>query len=186
MREIVIRSAWYVVRSVLRDLRTTHYALRKKIFLFSASILLLLITACSGNANAESQPPQIHYGEDVCEFCGMIVTEERFAAGYITAGGQEHIFDDIGDMLQSRLQESENVQAIFVHDYDEHTWIKAESAYYALSENLPTPMLSGLAAFVSLERANEFAAELNGRVFTFDELLTYYRENPPTPVLPGD
>jgi nitrous oxide reductase accessory protein NosL len=39
-------------------------------------------------------------------------------------------------------------------------------------------MLSGIAAFASAERARDFAEELNGQVFSFDELLTYYRENP--------
>lgn len=140
-----------------------------------AVIIALLLAACGADANAEPVPPEIHYGEDICEFCGMIVSEERFAAGYITANGQEEIFDDIGDMVQSRLQNAGEAKAIFVHDYDEHTWIKAETATYVLSENLPTPMLSGLAAFASADRAKEFAAELDGQVFTFDELLSHYR-----------
>lgn len=174
------RNAYLVMRNV--KLCNTQHATRK---FATIVIVALLLTACGANANAEPVPPKIHYGEDICEFCGMIVSEERYAAGYITAEGQERIFDDIGDMVQSRLQKPDEAKAIFVHDYDEHTWIKAETAYYALSENLPTPMLSGLAAFASAERAKEFAGESKGQIFTFDELLTYYRENPPTPMLPG-
>ena len=177
MSDALIRSAWYAVRN--NNPRTTHYALRQKIYLLTVLILLLLTTSCAGNASTEPQPPHIYYGEDICEFCGMIVSEERYAAGYITQAGQEHIFDDIGDLVQARLKNPEAATAIFAHEYDNHTWIKAETAYYIKSDNLPTPMLSGIAAFASAERAQDFATELNGQLFSFDELLTYYRENPP-------
>jgi len=155
------------------------------ILLLLPVILFFLLSACSNSAAAEPAPPEIYYGEDVCEFCGMIVSEERFAAGYLSVDGQEHIFDDIGDMVQSYLEYNGEITALFVHDHDDHTWIKAESAHYVLSDNLPTPMLSGLAAFAAAERAEAFAADLGGQILTFDELLTYYRENPPTPVFGG-
>lgn len=138
-------------------------------------IISSIIMACGGVANAEPAPPAIHYGEDMCEFCGMIISEERFAAGYLTQDGQEHIFDDIGDMVQAYLQNQAEVTAIFVHDYDDHTWLRAEKAYYVASEQLPTPMLSGLAAFASGERAAAFAQETAGRVLTYDELVARYQ-----------
>jgi copper chaperone NosL len=162
-----------------------NFRLFARFTLLLAAILLLTLTACGGDTNTEPSPPTIHYGEDICEFCGMIVSEERYAAGYITQGGGEHIFDDIGDMVQAHLEKQEDVVAFFVHAYEEHTWIRAETAHYVMSHDLPTPMLSGLAAFASAEQAKEFAAELNGRVLTFDQLLTHYRENPPTPMSPG-
>lgn len=147
--------------------------------------LALFGAACSGPANGEPTPPIIHYSEDICEFCGMIVSEERYAAGYLTEDGQEHIFDDIGDMIQAHLNTSPAVTAAFVHDHDNHTWIRAESAYFMMSQDLPTPMLSGLAAFASAEAAQEMAARRDGQVLTFQELLQYYRNNPPTPVFAG-
>jgi copper chaperone NosL len=111
----------------------------------------------------------------------MIISEERYAAGYITDSGEEFIFDDIGDLVKAYMQDQGDIKATFVHDYDNHTWIRGENAYYVLSPNLPTPMLSGLAAFPSIEMAEEFSAEMDGQVLTFDELLTYYRENSPEP-----
>jgi copper chaperone NosL len=158
--------------------RNTQYARYALPVSLALALAFIALSACGGNANTEPVPPTIHYGEDMCEFCGMIVSEERFAAGYITPAGQEHIFDDIGDLVQARLKNPEAAAAIFVHEYDDHIWIKAEIAFYVKSDNLPTPMLSGIAAFASAERARDFAEELNGQVFSFDELLTYYRENP--------
>ena len=152
-----------------------------KIPIFFALILLLALTACGADANAEPAPPTIHYGEDLCEFCGMIISEEGFAAAYVTSDGHGHTFDDIGDMVQAQLDLQEDVSASFVHDYESREWIRAETAHFILSQNLPTPMLSGLAAFKSAKKANAFATKTGGEVFTFDELLTHYRENPPTP-----
>jgi len=177
------RSAYCVVRSSEDSPRTTHYALRNSYLLTGLIFLLLAISACGATEGGEPQPPTIHHGEDICEFCGMIVTEERYASGYITGGGEELIFDDVGDMVQYYLDNQDEVAAFFVHHHETRDWIRAETAYFALSPNLPTPMLSGLAAFPSTEEAEEFAAGLEGEVFTFDELLTHYRENPPTPFL---
>ena len=146
------------------------------LMLLSAIMLLFTLTACGGQASAEPQPPTIHYGEDICEFCGMIVSEERYAAGYILADGREHIFDDIGDMVQHYLATNEDVTAFFVHDQTSQTWIRAETATYLRSTDLPTPMLSGVVAFPSQDEAMGFNTELGGEVFTFDELLTYSRE----------
>jgi len=135
-------------------------------------ILLLALTACGTDTNAEPEPPTIHYGEDVCEFCGMIISEEGFAAAYVTSDGHGHTFDDIGDMVKAHLEMQEEATAFFVHDYESKDWIRAETAYFVLSDSLTTPMLSGLAAFVSIEQANAFAAEVGGKTLTFEELLT--------------
>jgi copper chaperone NosL len=140
--------------------------------------LLLGSVACRSNDQGEVRPPEIHYGEDMCEFCGMIISEERYAAGYLTEDGQEHIFDDIAGMVQAHRQAPDGspVVAFFVHDYENITWIRAETAHYVLSQELPTPMLSGLAAFSSVESAEGLAVETGGQVFTFEELLGYYQQ----------
>jgi copper chaperone NosL len=166
--------------------RTTHYALLPigrgwPLYLLFLPALLLFITACAGNASAEPTPPVIHYGEDVCEFCGMIISDERYAAGYITADGQQHIFDDIGDMVQAHLTKEEQVVAFFVHNSENKSWIRAEKASYVRGGQISTPMLSGLAAFDSPEKAETLAAEWQANVMSFDELLADYQSNTPMP-----
>lgn len=139
-------------------------------------LILLFTTACNGSTSAEPVPPTIHYGEDLCEFCNMIISEERFAAGYLTQDGEERIFDDTGGMFQYHLQKQEDVMAFFVHDYEERSWIRAEKAYYVLSEELPTPMLFGIIACAELEKAELIASNSGGEVLTFDEALAHYQE----------
>jgi copper chaperone NosL len=138
-------------------------------------ILLLAVTACGNAAEAAPVPPEIHYGQELCEFCGMIISDPRYAAGYLTADGEDHLFDDIGNMVQSHLQKQDEVRAFFVHDYEEQRWIRAETAHYVLSPKLVTPMLHGLAAHTTAEKAEALAAELDGKLLTFDELLAHYK-----------
>lgn len=142
------------------------------------ALLLLVLSACAGAATAEPAPPTIHYGEDVCELCGMIISEERYAAGYITADGQQHIFDDIGDMFQAQPANNQEIIAFFAHNYDNNQWIRAEKATFVQSKGLRTPMASGLAAFESAEKAQAFAAEFQGELMIFSEVSAYYQANP--------
>jgi copper chaperone NosL len=151
---------------------------------FSLYLLLLLAliffttSACTSNANAGPTPPTIHYGEDLCDFCGMIINDERYAAGYVTRAGEDYVFDDIGNMFRHHLQNQAEVTAFFVHNYDDKAWIRAETASYVHSAHLTTPMLSGLAAFDSSDQAQALATEMQGQVMTFDEVLAYYKTNP--------
>ena len=150
------------------------------LFIFLPMLLLfaILLSACGGTAaSSEPTPPTIHYGEDICEFCGMIISDERYAAGYVTQDGEERIFDDVGGMFQAHVQEQEDVAAFFVHDYEDVSWIRAENAHYVMSEDLATPMLVGVAACATAERAEGLADEVGGTVLTFDEVMTHYREH---------
>ena len=40
----------------------------------------LALAGCSPRQAGEPQPPEIVYGRDVCDRCGMIMDEPRFAA----------------------------------------------------------------------------------------------------------
>jgi len=141
------------------------------------AILLWLLSACASNTGADPTPPAIHYGEDVCELCNMIVSEADYAAAYVTGDGRGHKFDDIGDMFKSHAKFQEDVRAFFVHDYQDKHWIRAETAHFVQSDSLITPMLSGLAAFESPEVAAAFATENQGQVLSFDGLLAHYRSS---------
>jgi len=68
-----------------------------------AAILLTTISGC--NRDEGAAPPTIHYAEDVCALCGMIVSDERFACAVVAPGDGERfvaIYDDIGDMLANK------------------------------------------------------------------------------------
>lgn len=139
-------------------------------------LFILFLAACASSSVDPTTAPTIVYGEDVCDRCGMIIEDERFAAGVVlevSEGRYEHrIFDDIGDMLEYAAAEAAQtpIHAYFVHDYDSKAWIDGESAYYVRSSQIHSPMGHGLAAFAQQSSAETKAQEWQGEVVEFSQL----------------
>lgn len=137
-------------------------------------LVILVLAACAQGA-AELKPPEIRYGETTCTDCNMIISDERFAAAYAYEVGtgryQSAVFDDIGDMLRYAGEHPEQtIAARYVHDYESKEWIDAVAASYVVSQDIATPMASGIAAFSTADRAEALAYSLGSKVFTWDEL----------------
>lgn len=147
---------------------------RSQASVIAAALLLglatVLLVACGSEVDFD-QPPEIVYGEDVCERCSMIINEARYAAAYMTEDGQAHLFDDIGGMLAHHKAVTEDVVVFWVHDFDSEDWLKAGEAYYVKGDHI-TPMGFGIVAFAQGQRAEAWAAEQGGMVVTFDELMS--------------
>ena len=130
----------------------------------------LLLAACSSGPDLD-EPPDIRYGEDSCDRCLMIINEARFAAAYVTAGGETRRFDDIGGMVAYEDEVKEDVAVFWVHDFETEEWLKADEASYVMSSDQHTPMGFGIIAFGSRDRAETWAAENSGMVMTFTEVM---------------
>ncbi len=136
------------------------------------AVATALVVACGGDPSLE--PPKIHFGEDLCAHCGMIVSEERFATATIVERSERtreiRIYDDIGCMLAAGSPRDGRIAARFVHDHESLSWIAAETAFYVRGAELRTPMLSGLAAWADRKQAESGAKRYSGSVIGFDEL----------------
>jgi copper chaperone NosL len=101
----------------------------------------------------------------------MIISEARFAAASLTAGGQAHKFDDIGDMFAYHQEHpEEQVRAWFVHDYSSEAWIRGETAFYVTAADINSPMGHGIGAFAEKTAAEAFAREHAAEVLAFDSV----------------
>lgn len=138
-----------------------------------AGALALALAGCGEPADPLA-PPEIVYGEDVCDACGMILSDERFAAATIVdgdAGPEPRRFDDIGDMFSyHRDHDDLVVRRWYVHDLDSLAWLDGATAHFVRGEGIRSPMGSGLAAFATAERAAAYAAEVGATVVSFDDL----------------
>lgn len=149
--------------------RTPYHVLRI-VFLTLTLFLLWTLSACTTKVSGD-EPPIIAYGQDTCDHCGMIIEEARFAAAYVTSQGDVRHFDDIGDMVSYYQEAGEEVHVFWAHDYTTEEWLKASEAYFVVSEDLHTPMGSGIVAAANQNAADGLAAEWGGEVLTFDALL---------------
>jgi copper chaperone NosL len=141
----------------------------KQLFLLTA-LLMLLVAGCGG-APSLDEPPQIAYGEQECDHCRMLISDARYAAAYMTEAGEARRFDDIGDMLLYHSEHEEDVYLFWVHDFDSKTWVKADEAFFVVSDAITSPMGHGIAAHNSREAAEAMATSLDGSVVTFAQLM---------------
>jgi copper chaperone NosL len=134
-------------------------------------LLALALSACAPGS-AEPQPPDVVYGQDVCDLCGMIISEPRYAAAMLLDNGESRKFDDIGNMLWYHDQHPElGVRAWFVHDYEAEEWIRGEPAFYVQSPAIKSPMGHGIAAFKDRVTAEALATSLGVDALTFEGVL---------------
>lgn len=123
-------------------------------------ILLILLVVLSFTAcrdKIETGPHVIHYGEDVCERCKMIISDKRFAAELVDQKGEALMFDDVGcmaDYMKGSEKEGAKPLAMYVTDFGTGEWIDAGMAFYLLNPELKSPMGYNIAAFGSAEAMN--------------------------------
>jgi nitrous oxide reductase accessory protein NosL len=104
----------------------------------------LLLGACDSG----SGPVDVKLGRDVCEMCGMIISDPRFLTEVRLGDGKIHKFDDVGDAvnwLSSGCRHTlADVKEFWVTDSAHgKTWLDARKAFYRRAE---TPMNYGFGA----------------------------------------
>ena len=133
-------------------------------------------------------PPTIHFGQDVCAVCGMIISDERFAAGLVTEGPdglEAHAFDDIGCLLEDEaLHGDRAVAGRWVRDFRTRRWLEADNSVYVHSPKLYSPMAYGLAACGDEGSARVLLSEFPGELLEFAGVRTRFESDelimPPT------
>ena len=141
--------------------------LRKSALFLISSLLLAACVPAVGSL----QPPVIVYGQDLCDGCGMIIDDARFAAALILENGETRKFDDLAEMFAYAAEHpQEEVKAWFAHDYESEAWVNAVSAFYLVGNGLATPMGSGLIAFETRQSALTYASEGNAEVLSFEQI----------------
>lgn len=137
-----------------------------------AFLVLTVAATVTGCQSAAEGPPQIRYGRDTCDQCGMVISEARFAAAYLTR--QWRLFDDIGDMLVFYTSHREDVAIFWVHDYDTGEWLEADRAFFVFSRALQTPMGHGIVAVAGREQADRLVGQIAGEILMFAEVLARF------------
>lgn len=143
----------------------------KKVKVFFALLAFAFLLGACAQQSSELQPPNIAYGRDMCDACGMIISEAKFAAATVMTDGKTLKFDDAGEMFTYHAKHPEfQVRAWFVHDYNTQNWINGQSAFYVVAKDIKSPMGTGVAAFADKSAAEAFATKFNVKVMSFDEI----------------
>ena len=129
---------------------------------------LLAAVGCPGRSAPLDLPPDVRYGVDPCDRCGMIVSDERFAAAYVTSTGVTRRFDDLGCMTSFLVEQPEAVSALWVHDEESRAWLRGPQATFVRTTSIITPMGTGIVAVASATRAQALAEREKGQVLDLE------------------
>lgn len=123
-------------------------------------VFVLLLAGCPAPAQPLDAPPDVRYAVDPCDRCQMIVSEERFAAAYVTPAGETRRFDDLGCLTAFLQERPEEVAQAWAHDHETRAWVRAQEATFVRAPGVITPMGTGLVA-----------ARTNGQALSYEALV---------------
>ena len=102
--------------------------------LYFLPFLIALIIACS------KEPVPIHFGEDGCSYCRMLIADQRYGGELLTTKGKPYKFDSIECMAAYILEEkegSDDIQNLWTINFNEpESLIDAKQSWYLLSDSL--------------------------------------------------
>jgi copper chaperone NosL len=136
-------------------------------------ILLIVFTVVLVTACSEPKPVPILYGQDMGEYCNMIISDNRFGSEIVTTKRKVYKFDSVESMIAYRLEylQSDEIHSYWVTDFaNPGTLIPAENAYYLKAEKIHSPMGLGLVAFANEADALRIQVEDGGSFTTFESL----------------
>ncbi len=128
---------------------------------------------------APGGPEPIVYGEDVCAYCNMVISDQRFGAELVTDKGRIYKFDAV-ECLAAYYQQADTAEvgSVWVTDLTEPgRLIPAEAALYLQSPSLRSPMGLNLAAFADRAALDAVQARYGGETLSWTEVLAVVKEN---------
>ncbi len=134
-------------------------------------VLAGLIVSGGCSKRPTTAPPEILFGQDTCDVCGMIISADRFAAALVLEDGEgryePRAYDDIGCLLGAAAAGAGRVAARYVAFFTSRQWCAAGQATYVHSAKLRSPMAFGLAACDSADDARSVQEQYGGQVLDF-------------------
>jgi copper chaperone NosL len=147
---------------------------RSSAFLLLIILLLLIVSSCGSN------PEPINYGHDECDFCRMLITDNRYGAELVTDKGKVFKFDEAGCMIEYAMVKNltgDANQKFLVTDFaNPETLIDASSAFYVQNENFRSPMGSNVMAFNGEISRQKFVTESGGSLLNWIDVIELVKQ----------
>ena len=109
--------------------------------------IIVIVSLMSCN----TEPQEINFGKDVCDFCKMTIIDKRFAAQCISLKGKNYKFDDVfclNKFLKNGGVWKTEIKGIYFSDYTgKPGWIVSDKVMLLRSDSLRSPMGGNIAAF---------------------------------------
>ena len=151
--------------------------LNKSFNIFRVIFILLTILTL---ASCGSEPEPINYGHDECEFCRMLVTDNKYGAELVTDKGKIYKFDSIECMIEFSLVKNTlgdtNNKLLITDFYDPGNLVDARNSVYVKNDKFRSPMGLNVTAFNSEEQAQKFISENGGEKLSWVEVIELVKQ----------
>lgn len=145
-----------------------------KIYLFILIIFILpVFMACS------TDPEPINFGTDQCALCKMNISDHKYGAEIVTKKGKIYKYDAAECMFNALSLGNiayEDAAGFYVIDAaNPKQLIDGQTAYYLISEKLPSPMGAFLSSYKHKTDAEKNLAEFGGELKMWDDMLVKFK-----------
>ncbi len=124
--------------------------------------------------SCNTKPTPLVVGTDMCSYCKMPYSDNRFGAELITRKGKIYKFDDVHcivTFMHDHTAETENGKIYFVNFENGHQLIPAENTVLIKSDQLHSPMNGDIAAFNNVADAKQALEKYTGTVMEWNEMI---------------
>ena len=132
-----------------------------------AVLMVLFLSSCN------TGPQPIITGRDICDFCKMPVSDNRFGAEIVTQKGKIYKFDDahcINSFMNSTAFKQQKEYDVFFVDFaGNHSLMPAARAFFLKSESLRSPMNGNIAAFSNADSMKLAMNKFSGTELTLNQ-----------------
>ncbi|MDR2035154.1 MAG: nitrous oxide reductase accessory protein NosL [Coriobacteriales bacterium] len=143
--------------------------MKKRISFVAVLLFVVALTGCVGGAGLAPKP--IDEKVDVCANCSMTVMDNQFAAQIVVDAKTVDKFDDIACMAVYIVKGIALEGTCYVRDFYSLEWVSTETALFASSEKVMTPMNSGFVAFADKSSLDAFLAEYTGEEVSWADVM---------------
>ncbi|MGD8306016.1 MAG: nitrous oxide reductase accessory protein NosL [Ignavibacteria bacterium] len=142
--------------------------------IFGIVLLSILISYCG------SDPEAIHYGQDECEFCRMLITDDKYGAELITDKGKIYKFDSMECMVEFSLVKNligDKNNRLLVTNFDSPgEFIEASNSFYVKNDQFRSPMGLNVTAFSNKETAENFMTTNGGEYLSWLDVIELVKQ----------
>ncbi|HEY6975808.1 MAG TPA: nitrous oxide reductase accessory protein NosL [Chitinophagaceae bacterium] len=141
----------------------------RQVFMFFIPRIWLLtaFTSCS----TKLQP--IKVGTDICYYCKMIVSDEKFGGEILTGGGEILKFDDSRCLVSFiRRKKITDIRDIYLVDFsNDHKLLNIKTAILVQGKGLRGPMNGDMVAFADRITAEKECEKYSGHIVSWNDII---------------
>lgn len=127
-----------------------------------------------------SEPEPINYEHDECEFCRMLITDNKYGAELLTDKGKIYKFDSIECMVEFSLVKNTlgdvNNKLLITDFNNAGNLVDARKSFYVKNDKFRSPMGLNVTAFYTEEQAQKFISDNGGKELSWVEVIELVKQ----------